>query len=421
MQQTDRSFFDKADSLLGLLPNLNLDHRDTRYMLAKLYLAVVAHGPAEGPFENIFEDELEKQAAVWYELICGSAAKWSRDRSDPNYFLDLFSLIRALDHLCHEMPRARVNDPGNWFEERSGSHIIPRVRSRDDLSPRGQGMRRRLLRHHRVLPSTLNGKKVELISYAQGAFDTDPPRAMGAALFRGLSLAPPLSGSSFVIEEIAGPDLKASIDLQLAASYRERCFVTVWPELTIDPPHREHIQGRLEEFSSAGNLTLPQIVVAGSCHEEIDGVWYNRAAIYDGYGSGEYFYYKMSPYIRRRDGCKENIASGSTWPIFITDHYSVGVAICRDLADFNRTEDLVALELDLLVVPSMGGKSTMDSHETSANLLKAKNDTRVFVVQINDALKENEMLGWVLPTPSSPVASRKVQNEEWLSYASDIK
>lgn len=415
-------FFIHIGSLLDRLASVELKPRHLRPLLASLYLAIADEVALKAPFEGMSETDLHERAVGWADAITDGKAKWQLDKSSTEYLLSLFSLVRALDDLCHAFPRARVNDPSNWFEPQSQSYVVPRYRSRDKFFPRGQGVRRRLLRHHRIVPAKLAGRDVEFVSFAQGSFDDDArPTTLGAAMFKDLELSPPLSGNSFIIEKITGNDLLATIDAQIAAAVEERCLALAWPELSVDVEHRHHIRKRLQDIAGRGSATMPQIVVAGSSHEMFDGKWYNRTMVYDGYGDRSHPYCKISPYYRLEDGCAEGIEPGATIPIFVTDHYVVGVAICRDLVDFNRTEDLEALEIDLLIVPSMGGISTLDSHEAAAMKLKAANDTRVFVVQTNDRVKQTEPSGWVLAAPKKPIGARKNQDSTWVSYASEIR
>jgi predicted amidohydrolase len=417
-----KPIFTTLQNLLVQLSSITLDPRDLRPFLGALYLTVASDKELSTELEQISEHDIVQAVMAWDNKITGSTAVWSYQPEDPKYLLHLFSLVRSLDGLCQVYARAFVDDPGTWRDEQSQTFIIPRQRARQKLSPRGQGTRRRLLKHHRILPISIGNRTVEVHSLANRAKPSATlPRTAGAAMFDGLQLLPPIVGESFIFTSIVGNNLTAEIDRQVASAVAEETFVLAWPELSVDSNHREYIREKLKKVSGAGAHTMPQLVVAGSCHEQIGAWWYNRAAVFDGYGQYEYHYCKFSPYIRHVDGCIEAIQPGGTIPIFVTDDFVMSVAICRDLADFNQTDVFGALEVDLIVVPSMGGSSTMDSHEAAAMQLKALNDTRVFVVQVNEAVNSAKPIGWVLPGGAIPIRSRVSQFTPWVSYEVDIR
>jgi predicted amidohydrolase len=156
-----------------------------------------------------------------------------------------------------------------------------------------------------------------------------------------------------------------------------------------------------------------QVLVAGSWHVERGGKWWNSAPILDGYGKVLATYEKLTPFYSAGIGY-EDVTLGAGIPVIVTDDYVVAIAICKDFCDLSRVADLAQLDVDLFLVPSMGGDSTMSGHQTMAKHLTVQRGSRAFVVQQPENGSAALVLGMV-GDPLSPGAVA-VQTESADTY-----
>ncbi|MBP0114352.1 hypothetical protein [Bradyrhizobium vignae] len=97
----------------------------------------------------------------------------------------------------------------------------------------------------------------------------------------------------------------------------------------------------------------------------------------------------------------------------------VGVAICLDFCDVCETP-FSELDVDVMLVPSMGNDRTMQGHQTTAAQVEVRFGTRSFVVQhpTHTAFKD-ERLGTTLPLlkePNSVSTCELGQKTVWTAY-----
>ena len=300
---------------------------------------------------------------------------------------------------------------------------MPRWRPREARRRVGQAYSRRGLVHHRILPNQVLGLPVRLVTQdTMSGPDAPAPAGVrfGAALFEGLSLRPRRVETGFVVDDVTCPDQEATVRRQLRQAVREGCFGAVWPELTIKPVLRRQIEDDLRgrALDPDPNMNL-QIVVAGSWHQARGGAVANVATIFDGYGRQTLEYSKLISYVDRELGV-EAIERGNEIPILTTDEISVAFAVCRDFCDAAIELPHPQLDVDFVIVPSMGDDETMRGHCATAKLMRVRYGALTFVVQQREPSAEAEgWLGMVLPMLDNPtdVAMGDLrQTVEWASH-----
>ena len=247
---------------------------------------------------------------------------------------------------------------------------------------------------------------------------------MGAALFPGLRLEFRHVEGGFVVTEATCEGATETVARQLESAFAEGCLAVVWPELTVTPALlaliRETLVGRI--LSADPRMAL-HLVVAGSWHvEEGDKVW-NVATVLDGYGDEKLGYRKVLAYQDRKLG-REAIETALEVPVLVTDDHLVGFGICKDFCDLGVPLAYRELDVDLVLVPSMGNPVTMDGHRSTAKGMRTTFGTRVFVVQQADPdLPAAEQPGWVLPFPDDPTGgpvTELLQSGDWQSYEGTV-
>jgi hypothetical protein len=248
------------------------------------------------------------------------------------------------------------------------------------------------------------------------------PITVGAALFANLAIRTEGDASDgFVIAEVTCDDPEGTVALQVEASIDDGCFGVIWPELTVPPTLRKYIADLLKERAlDADPKPAPDVLVAGTWHENQDGKVTNLATVFDGYGETKLVYQKLIPFSTNELG-SEKITRGTQLPILVTDSHLIAFAICRDYCDLGLKLPYPELDVDFVFVPSMGDEKTMSGHQVTAKRIQVLYGARTFVVQQASAPVASE-LGLVLPLPDDPEATNPAdlrQFEVWHSYQSD--
>jgi hypothetical protein len=248
---------------------------------------------------------------------------------------------------------------------------------------------------------------------------------MGAALFPGLDLQIRREGEDgFVVTGAACAGMDVTVLRQLQAAFADGCFAAMWPELTVAPTLLALIQRTLEDRAlSVDPRNSLQLVVAGSWHVQEEHGLANVAPVLDGYGGVKLLYRKVLPYQDRKIGT-EAIAPVLEVPVLVTDDHLVGFGICKDFCDQGVPLAFADLDVDLVLVPSMGNPVTMDGHRSTAKRMRTLFGTRAFVVQQAEAERPaDEQPGWVLPFPNDPTGLATPdlrQAGDWQSYKGTV-
>lgn len=339
--------------------------------------------------------QLEEDIAGWAAPRAGDVAAMLRPVAVEARALDLW--------LRRRRPKEAPLDPNaDW---RVADHfVVPCRERRKGKSGRdGQPYERRGLLNHRIIPAQIGLYEVRL---AGGDISPGDEGGLvrrlqaGAALFQGLEFdmdaAPP---GSFLLRGAAAPDHADQIDAALHAAHEAGCEVVVWPELTIWSPDREQIQAWLEDRLLDSRLDggLIEVVVAGSCHEPgpESGTWVNRSVVYSAYGERLLAFDKLVAF-HDKDLGTENIIESRVLNVLVLEDLMIAFGICRDFADTGADNPLARLDVDMVLVPSMGNQRTLEGHLTTARLVADRFAAVTFVVQQAEP-GEADHLGYVVP------------------------
>lgn len=406
-------WLDRARDVLNRHPAGELDRSLARTALLDFYDLMVVDVPDEAlsHYEEIDEGRLSIAALGAAKIMSGDARAGENTwEAAAQLIFEIAVRVRALDaFLNFEMgfPPGRPPRVSRFLHDGRAyilPRFIPRARLRD-----GQAFSRRALIHHRILPRLVRGVKVEpiILDDRNAKGRASGGLKYGAALVEGLShvYANPRQGR-FIVSTIVLPDADAILRRHVEAAFADGCFAVVWPELSVAPEGKAFIAHLLKSrISDRQGATVPSIVVAGSQHEEIDGHFQNIATIFDGYGMEIATHAKSRPYRDQAIGL-EDIRSRPSIPVLVGESGAFAIAICKDFCDLARVPLYLDLDLDAVLVPSMGEDNTMANHLAAAQRIYVKYGTRTFVVQQNvpDAVGGGTgHIGYVLP-PSRPTS-----------------
>lgn len=391
-------------------------------------LMTIAPSEVQVAYKDVDESLLVSEAELRIDGIADGDLSWSFGQTDDvlGWTTSAAIQIRALDRYLlrdardHDGPPA---DPNSDWRSPDGSHfLIPRKRPREPDPKRRarKSYKRRGVLHHRILPCELMGYSVILHwQDALASANGESGARHGAALFKGLELDTEDRDGGFIVTGVRCEDTEGTLALQMEAALADGCVSVVWPELTISPELLEKICAFLRDRALDGDgRTPPQILVAGSWHEVDEDKVRNVATVLDGYGGVKLRFEKMMPFDSTQTG-PEKIAPGGVLPVIITDDRLIAFAICRDFCEEDLDLPYPNLDVDLVLVPSMGGAKTMRSHQGTAKAIRVRYGCRTFIVQQGDAPDPDGALGYVMPAPDDPeerTPAEMRQFEIWRSY-----
>lgn len=393
----------------ALLPSLSEDAETWPQALLHVWrLMERAPGPVRKSYGRIREGEIQAEA----ERLAGGSGlallEVSDCATDMNRLLRIGGWLRATEIAIAAFDSgrsvARPNEAWRYEVEGDQYFVIPMVRGAwrgpiEDSDKRP--FSRRGLVHRRILPARIGGVPVRLID----GRDTRPGRpdlVFGASLFTGLNFEWEADDDSFLITRVHGPT-RSDIEDHLVRAARAECTVHVFPELSLDPALRSAVRETLSEASwqtTAEDVPGPDIVIAGSWHEDTGKGFSNQAVVY-GPGGKELFRFQKFFAFRDEDGRDERIVPGGELKVLVGDHGLYGFGICLDLCE-SVEPILVDLDVDWILLPSCGAWRTMEDHLRAATTLQSRFDTRCFVVQQAYPAQDNGTLGYVLPAPEKP-------------------
>lgn len=364
-----------------------------RRLLAEIHrLVSAAPLPVLDTFRNCSEEILAAYVNPQVDSVWEGRFGWAVRSNDPEeWLMAAVGQVRALDQaLAEGLSDAGLGprDPRNWAVPEHAAYVIPRSPHRlDGTSPKqGEPYSRRGLRFHTVLPMRAGGLRVRPIPMSTGPLP-DGQMKLGAALFRQAKLNLQAAedgpaGKRFIAVSFAADDVLSTIDQQVAAAFADGCYAAVWPELTMPPDSQQALSVRLAMSALRHGTECPfRLAVAGSWHERQDhGRHSNVSHILGRTGRRLCSYAKFTAFNDPEWG-EESIARGEELPIVIADDLVIGFAICKDFCDRAVASPFAELPVDLMLVPSMGGSSTMAGHLANAEDLRLRTGALVFVVQ----------------------------------------
>ncbi len=338
--------------------------------------------------------------------------------------------IRGLDHTLATTVRVDhgpVASTDDWLCDDGEAWVVPRRRARKTQRRTGQPYSRRGLVYHRILPRQVMGYPLRLVvqDTLSGPDAAAADVRFGAALFEGLELVLQSVEGGFVATGVSCPGQEQAVTRQIASAYGDRCLGVVWPELAVTPALRVMLGERLRERALDPDPAMDlQLVVAGSWHEQRDGEVVNVTTILDGYGRVTLEHRKLVAYVDRELG-PEAIALGREISVLVTGEHLLAFGICRDFCDVGVDLPYPLLDVDFVLVPSMGGEATMRGHCATAQTMRVRYGALTFVVQQRDTSSgAGNFLGFVLAAPDKPSAANLEgmrQEAEWASHPATIR
>lgn len=357
--------------------------------LADLHaLMLSAPDPIRVQYKLLRESDLAEAGIARADAIYDQGLAWTvpGGTAKREWALAVGAQIRGLDrHLFDETrqgmgrPLERVTSArGTWnFIPRSDPRMAAASKKRD------QPYTRRGLVFHRSIPMTAEGYEVNLVDApAMDLWSPGGRTHVGAAIVEGMTHKLWEGEDRFFIKEIAVPGSGRKVLDQLKGFASHSCWLAVWPELTIGPDVRDAISQALSSWP-LDEPQPPAFVIAGSCHELIGESRVNRSVVMDSRGERLAVHDKIVPFWESGLG-EEDIAPGAVIRILVSRRPLVAVGICKDIADVGRDSPYRQLDVDLIVVPSMGRLSTAAGHVTAAKNLRSHSGSCAFVVQQHD-------------------------------------
>ncbi len=363
-------------------------------------------------YEEIPEAELQLAANQHEADIEAHGLHWpNRYFNKGRAFRDLAVHIRATDSLLWHYDQAsyvRRSDPTrHWLAPNQSCFVIPMRRPRRFDASKGQGFRagysKRGTLHHRIVPATLAGLSVTVLT--SGTLRQRPdlqPICGGAAAFPSLELDHEMVANKFRVTEARAPDKLKVITAQIDAL--SKCHFIVWPELTLNDSEQNFLSSTLQA-RSLNSDDMPALIVAGSWHRvDETGEWRNLAPLLDGHGRTIGSFSKIIKYADKTLGF-EAVEYGSRFVVVVSDECIATVCICKDFCDMEHSP-WAALSVDIVLVASMGEETTMKGHLTRADELRKGHGRRAFIVQQglwnHDANPTNFFLSAPNEVPADP-------------------
>ncbi|MEJ0050162.1 MAG: hypothetical protein WDN02_02915 [Methylovirgula sp.] len=417
-----------ARALAKTHSSINFTDRETlRRTLVELHkLFLSSPGSVKKAYRAMADKRIVIQEKVCEKAISEGHVLWSLPGEEPEDIAALLGgLIRAIDATLGQYRSHWPSDSTRWLVDDLGWYVIPRDGpSRSRAAAQGQPYEKRGMLFHRMIPKKINGYSVEIFSSRSRHMSKHEAESwrVGACLFGAIELRPDIfearGEKRFVILDAQCATAASVVNTQIENALNEQCVALVWPELTVPPALLKRLRTLLSDRDVEDARSPPEVVVAGSWHENIDGRTVNRSRIFDGYGVERFAYDKIEPYADG-DWGREDIVPGTRVCVLATEAALIGFAICLDFCDVN-SNPFTELDIDLILVPSMGNDRTIEGHRNTAAAVEVRFGTRTFVVQHNLSTDfEDGRLGVVIPMPKRPGnASTKDlgQNAIWKAY-----
>ncbi|WOH57800.1 hypothetical protein [Bradyrhizobium sp. BWC-3-1] len=382
-------------------------------------------GPVLKAYRAMADGRIAGRERKFTDALATGSIAWTLPDGLEEIAETIGGLIRAVDWTLGQYRSQWPKEPSQWIVD--NCYVIPRdsVSTARSLS-QTQPYQRRGLVFHRIIPKEIDGYAVEVFNGRTlhcSAADKSNWK-MGACLFEELKLdtdvSEHLGEKRFVVKGANSPYADAVVEEQITKCLDEECVAVVWPELAVPPKLRGRIKALLQDRDVADDRLPPEVVVAGTWHEATKEGVVNRALVFDGYGIERLVYDKIAPFSGGGWG-KEDITPGTKLCVLATEAAIIGFAICLDFCDADaETNPFTKMDIDLMLIPSMGNDQTMEGHQTTAAQMGVKFGTRTFVVQhITDTEFKDGRIGAILPMPKRP---NKVPIEQlgqktvWNSY-----
>jgi hypothetical protein len=377
-------------------------------------------------YKSLSEKRLSESQEQFADCFEDDRAAWALADEGAERTAELLGgLIREADRVLAYRRSQWPIASDEWLAESAHRWVLPRTGISASRTPRrNQGYDKRGILLHRILPSQINGYPVDVFdSRTVHSASMDASKwKMGACLFQDLEAIPEFSLVSgekhFIVTGTKCSSAQQTVSAQVDRCLNENCIGLVWPELTVPTALRDEILKLFANRLLTDERETPEVLVPGTWHELENGDVVNRTRIYDGYGVERLVYDKIAPYADD-DWGKERIRPGGRICVLATEGALLGLAVCLDFCDVVGTP-FSDLDVDVMLVPSMGNDRTMQGHQATAAGLELRFGARSFVVQHTTNTKFNDgRLGTILPLPKEPLAlaiDRLGQKTIWQAY-----
>jgi hypothetical protein len=320
-------------------------------------------------------------------------------------------LLRALEaiYLNSEGTRShRSNDEFRVEYRGSKGFLLPFKPTFRKAKPWPPYFQRRGLAGSRCIPATLaSGETIDLVFTDKLLPEGD--LVCGAQLFEA---SVPLDENGNPIDfDSVGPfifhGLATKVDpaisdrLRAACSGPDECNILVFPELMMPKNWQNELQEQLlaQSWDTELKQASPFFVLGGSWHDKRvnDEKHENCAPLYDGFGNLLGVHKKTIRYSHLP--AIEDIEVSNSILVVASRELTVAIAICLDFCQTARPANPYdLLDVDLILISSMGRESTMESHEAKAKQFWDNRKTATFIAQQHD----KEPFGYVASLPKPP-------------------
>ena len=306
--------------------------------------------------------------------------------------------IRARDKALFECrSRNRRDDPRAYLGYLDEAvYILPRLQGSLPTGRRGQEFDRRGLVYHRILPVQAAGIDIRLHPMSMvGPGSNGELTELVSALFPQIepTFVHDEDRSHIHVSALANEEPLERCLVEQLAKLRGPCLTIVWPELSLSPALLTILRQRLASRALDDTAGSFGFIVAGSWHEPEGDTFVNSAQILDESGSTLFSVLKRERY-QPEPGMLENIRPGTEVPVLIYGDVLVGFGICKDFCEDRHAIPFYDLDVDLIIVPSLGDEATLRAHEAAAERLSHGFGARSFVVQQNLPGPGGTAAGW---------------------------
>lgn len=421
------SWYDQVEELGKAQREQDLTSADAMTRaLAELW-QLMRNAPGEDlelSFRNLSEAALNAAAEPFEDTLAEGRLDWLTGANLDDPALALGAAMRALDYRLAQRRRS-LSFPSHGDQFRVAgvdAYVIPRPSSKPVGQPRGPGagLGRRASPHHRILPTKVGKLPVELVVDTRllPGLRAESTLACGAALFPEFEVKADPDQPLWIAGKTTLPDEDEVLREQVTGAFQQPLVAAAWPELTMPGERRRLLSNLLrEQAASSAVLDGPAIVLAGSWHEPNDGGWKNVARVLDRHGSERMTFEKLRAYVREE--AEEGIVSGASIKVLAGPDMLVSFAICLDFCDVDVDIPALALDVDLVLVTSLGNMQTMNGHEQNALKMRTRYGASAFVVQQHYVL--GEPVGFVHPRDKDVVTENRAWSTRPLRAEKRIK
>ena len=374
-----------------------------RDCLAELWL-LLDHAPDEvhRTYRDLPENRIGTALRRLADELVAGKLPWNGTGSIDEVVLELAAALRAVDAMLVDLP-AFVGRPlsgKTLLSRKTDVFVIPRGRAKATDRQEGPGAtyHRRATPNHSVVPREIDGGyTVEgVVNEKLGLpIERDRKVMIGAALFPGQKIDWVEHPDGYIADGVTTEDDEKLIGQHVEGAFVGAPFAAIWPELSMSERRRKMLSEKLQNRSGgSAPLQGPRLVVAGSWHEQIGDSHENVMRILDGEGEERLRFAKVSKFRGK------NVAEGNTpskvLKVLWTQDCLVSFAICSDFCDMSRPEPpFLRLDVDLILVPSLGHEGALKGHEANASRRKILSGGQTAVVQQHE--ESDDPVGWVIP------------------------